>query len=381
MSQELFSADWRQSSDFNDLSRGLPRWSLSLVTGRVVKGLILANLVIYLAWGGLALYRAQMRPNLEKLQVETERARLIGEAEAYLAAARYGLAIREFQELLAAFPDDEDARQGVARAEQERDLAVRYQQAVALLDAERWEEAITTLHEMMAINPGYKDVPARLALVETQRELGRLYQEAEARFEDGDWPAAIEAYGAIRRRAPDYRRSEVNARLFDSCLNRGTELLEGAGRSVPAVDEAIHLFRQALTLRPKEPRASAQRRVAELYRDGLDRYLRGEWLEATKPLGMAYDSGFTMGGDVVELLRSGHAMAGDVFSESGKYDLAIQQYQAALELMDDAPSDGARLAAEMLARQELGKRVNGKVDVEAYKALINEYRRVIGRRQ
>jgi tetratricopeptide (TPR) repeat protein len=154
-----------------------------------------------------------------------------------------------------------------------------------------------------------------------------------------DWPAAIERLTWIRGEDPEFRRGQVEERLFQVYAFLARQELEEARGDVDRVQLALEYLRQALILRPTQQDLKTEQQQARAYVTGAEAYAGGDWVvavQAWEPVYIArrdYQDGV-----LARRMRETYPRAADALIEQANGDLVkLQQAIGYLEqaLLDD----------------------------------------------
>jgi len=217
----------------------------------------------------------------------------------HLTAGAYELAMAEFRLALQLHPGDALAAQGLAEAEVR--LAAR---------------------PTPTFQP-QEDIAAD------------LYEQGVAAFEAEDWEASIAALAQLRAFAPEHEIESVEDMLFTSLYNFGLSLL-----AEDSLEEGIFYLDQAQAMRPLDEGALWERDLAHRYLTAVG-YWAVDWERAIERFEEIYALAPAYR-DVFSRLYDAHVLFGDLWVEQGEMCPATEQYDAALELVDDPALRGRR---------------------------------------
>lgn len=304
---------------------------------RLMPRLALVLLFVGMAYAGIVLYRQWYLPSREQATVRAQELEWQRQGTEALARGDYETARMTFSRLLDMSPHDEAALAGLQEAERQAQLAADYQAALAAVEAGDITQAIARLGELQAQAPGYRDVSRRLAELKNAQGLDQLFATAEEHYAAGRWAEAIETYEALRKQSFTYQRATVEEHLFESYLAYGQALVQAPPAGRETVVQAQEAFQRALSLRPREPRASEEQELAYVYLQGLQLYEAGEWAQAIVFLRSVYDRRADyLGGTLARQLYRAYLSVGDAYLATGEQVKAFQQYEmAALLAVDD----------------------------------------------
>ena len=348
----LEEARWKASLD--EKAPRPKRIRPSILSHRLVKALLVANLIIYAGWGIFTVYDQRVQPALERQREEAAQTNLLHEGQRELAEGNYEGAIQRFQEVLARSPGDQEAQAGLSEAQEMATLASLYEQGLDLVKAERWNEALVPLEEIAQRKSGYEDVTKQIAFVKRQITLANLFDEAEALYQASHWLEAAAKYEEIRAIDLSYQQSIIEDHLFASYLNYGESLVALAGETLEPLKEAVELFEKALALRPLEPHVLAERGLAKACLEGSWLYEQGDWQGAVTKLQKVYEVRAEYArGRVAQLLYEAHIAVGDQYVEDEDYPAAREEYRKALEVARQMGDEATLMLDE--ARRKLAE--------------------------
>lgn len=317
--------------------RRLPGWAIGLLIGV----LIIAVVVAAVFAGDLPIFQRQSS--------EAEVAALYNRGQARLSVGDYEGAIQTFQELLAIDPENWEAQAALERAKKLKTLEELYVEANALIAEEKWDEAAGKLRAILEIDPNYRDAFALSAEVERQRRLIALYEQGKTNYELGNWAAAASDFEQMRTLDPTFRQDVVQEYLFQSYLNDGLALIEGAGEAIDPIREAIQRFASALGIHPRDKRAMEERRLANLYLDGRIAYTKGDWDQAISKMRDVYSARADYAdGWAARTLYSAYIQKGNAYLTEGDCESALDMYRLALTVEVDDKTVAEEKAAEAM---------------------------------
>jgi tetratricopeptide (TPR) repeat protein/tRNA A-37 threonylcarbamoyl transferase component Bud32 len=212
-------------------------------------------------------------------------------------------------------------------------LADDYQRALTYMDQGQWDQAVSLFDEILAITPDYKDAAEKKAEALEKQELTRLYEQGEAYFEQGEWDAAIAQWQELRDRDPGFNEASVKDMLCRAYLEKG--LLNVAtfdkDSDLRHLHEAMVDFGQGLAICPNKADLQEEEQLASLYLDANVAYRVGDWDEAITKLSVIYEL-WADYGQVTEKLYAAYVSRGDAYVEEKRWELAVAEYELALEL-------------------------------------------------
>jgi outer membrane protein assembly factor BamD (BamD/ComL family) len=253
---------------------------------------------------------------------------LYNRGQALLAVEDYDGAIAAFQELLSMAPDDREAQVGLERAKRLRTLDQLYREAKQLIADEDWNVAAERLKSIIELDPSYKDAHDLSSTVERQRRLIALYEQGKTNYELGNWAASTADFEQLRSLDASFRSDVVQEYLFQSYLNDGLALIEGAGEAVDPIKTAIQRFASSLGIHPRDKRAIEERRLANLYLDGRLAYGKKDWSETITKVRDVYSARSEYaGGWAARTLYSAYVQQGDEYLAAGNCQMALDMYR------------------------------------------------------
>jgi outer membrane protein assembly factor BamD (BamD/ComL family) len=312
--------------------------------GRSV-GIIISVAIVIIA--ALIAVFAGNPPLVSRRASEAEALALYNRGQARLAVADYDGAIAIFQQLLEMEPDNREAQAALERAKKLKTLDQLYQETQALLKEEQWDKAAEKLRAILELDPNYKDAYALLSDVERKRRLIALFEQGKTNFELGNWAAAASDFEQLRTLDPTFRTDEVQEYLFQSYMNDGRALIEGAGEALDPIKEALQRFASALGIHPRDKQAAEERRLATLYLDGRQAYIKGNWELAVQKVREVYSARPDYaGGWAARTLYSAYVQRGNQFMSAGDCQPALDMFTLALAVEVPDRSVAQERAAE-----------------------------------
>lgn len=330
----LEEARFKAALDEKPLSLRRSFWQRQWERWRAVAPwLVLAIVALGMVAVGVLAYQRRIVPARLARQEEIRLAYLRERGQSYLAARQYGLAIEAFQEVLTDVPDDQTALQGIATAEEKEQLETLYNRAAKLLEMDEWEAALHVMDRIQDRKPDYKGLGDMRAVAEMQLSLAATLEEAEAAYRQGDWEQVQLKYEQLRALDRSFETEVVSQRLFETYVRRGQDLAATASETLDPIQDAGELFAKALTLRPGEPQAVAERDWAQAYLVGWHAYADGNWQSVADALGQLHaDRPDYAGGRAGPLLYEAYLRNGQAYEAQGDPDSALAVYQDALEV-------------------------------------------------
>jgi tetratricopeptide (TPR) repeat protein len=164
------------------------------------------------------------------------------------------------------------------KLEEQRACAESYARAVELRERGSWQEALDLATQ---ISPECLKYRESRVLAEDLRELASLetaWQAAEAYLADEDWEQALEELAWLRAEAPEFRRAQVEQRLYQVHSMLAFDLLGRANGRTETLREALVHLGAALRLRPTDRTLIVEKSLAEGFIAGSEAYDRGDWV-------------------------------------------------------------------------------------------------------
>jgi outer membrane protein assembly factor BamD (BamD/ComL family) len=271
---------------------------------------------------------------------------LYNRGQSLLTAGNYEGAIAAFQELLQIDPNNRLAQVGLERAKRLRTLSQLYAEAQQLIAAEDWDRASEKLKSILELDPSYQNVSELSAKVERQRRLIALFEQGKTNYNLSNWAAASADFEQLRTLDPTFRSDAVQEYLFNSYMNDGLALIDGAGEAIDPLKQASQRFSSALGINPRDKSAIEERRLASLYLDGRVAYTKGNWDDAIVKMRDLYSTRPTYAaGWAARTLYSAYVQQGNQFLAAGNCFAALDAYTQALNVdVADKSLAQARLA-------------------------------------
>jgi tetratricopeptide (TPR) repeat protein len=207
-------------------------------------------------------------------------------------------------------------------------LAEDYQQALNYMDQGQWDQAVSLFDQILDAVPGYEDAARKKAEALEKQKLTDLYDQGKTYFEQGKWDEAIAQLQELRERDPGFNEASVEDMLCRAHLEKG--LLRVAAfdedGDLRHLHEAMVDVGKGLAICPDE-----ETRLASLYLDANVAYGTGNWDEAIANLSVIYELRPDYA-HVMEKLYAAYVNRGDVYAEEKHWELALADYELALEL-------------------------------------------------
>ncbi len=212
-------------------------------------------------------------------------------------------------------------------------LADDYQQALKFMEQGQWDQAVNLFDEILAAAPDYKDASERRAEAQEKLELTRLYEQGKEYFEQGEWDEAIAQWQELQDRDPSFNKASVEDMLCRAYLEKA--LLKVANfdedGDLRHLHEAMVDFGQGLAICPDKADLQEEKKLASLYLDANVACKAGDWDEAIAKLNVLYELQADYG-QVVERLYKAYVNRGDAYAKEKRWELALADYELALEL-------------------------------------------------
>jgi tetratricopeptide (TPR) repeat protein len=178
-------------------------------------------------------------------------------------------------------------------------LADDYQQALNYMDQGQWDQAVSLFDEILSSVPDYKDAQ---------------WQE-------------------LRDRDPGFEEALVEDMLCRAYLEKG--FLKAAAfdedGDLRHLHEAMVDFGQGLAICPDKADLQEEKKLASLYLDANVSSGAGDWDEAIAKLSVIHELRADYG-QVAEKLYAAYVSRGDAYVEEERWELALADYELALEL-------------------------------------------------
>jgi tetratricopeptide (TPR) repeat protein len=293
----------------------------------VLLGLVVAVFLAYQAWTVPA--QAE-RARLDRL----EQTRQV--AEVQIASGLYADAIRTYQEILAAVPNDPAAMAGLARAQRSEQAAKLYAQATEAMNAGDQAKAMQLLEEINKLELNYRDSSGLMDQIKSTQALAESFDGAVKVYQADNWLRAAQAFEAVRSTNPNFRPDEVKEYLFNSYAQLGTLQVEEA-ETIAAIQMADGYFQRALQVRPLDQNADAARQTVTTFLDGAEAYQAKNWDMAIRKLSVVHEQQPAyFGGRVAEWLFEAFMTTGETFMGQGDVFSARDRFASALRVAPTA---------------------------------------------
>lgn len=185
---------------------------------------------------------------------------------------------REFlDQLRAELPGNEEVEKLYLIVEQRQHWDDLFADGKDAFEAGEWELALELLSGVPPESAQYEAAQYLIQELQKQADLEDAWQEAELLVEAGDYPGAISILAWIRSQNPDFRRDQVEERLFELHRTLGLELIAEARGNTDLLREATVHLREALAIRPANQDLKDELDLAVAFVAGAEAYNRGDW--------------------------------------------------------------------------------------------------------
>ena len=281
----------------------------------------------------LGLYSAGVFDTLLGSQRQVRIRMLINQGRAAMNVGDYDRAVETFGEALSLDANSEDIKTWYAKAQRYQELASLYAQAEEDMVASDWDGALEKLDKILAFDPTYNDAAEKIALVKGQQALEARFAEAQAWSEQGHWSKAISILEQLQGEAPGFRTAKVQQALFDAHYRQGVGLMATADGSLDIVGQAIQSFDRALAISPSDEATLEEKRLADLYRQGLLFVNQQNWPQAVPVLQQIHESRSEyVDGMVASMLCTAHLELGNTYFAARDWERAYEQYRSVLAI-------------------------------------------------
>lgn len=226
-------------------------------------------------------YRQVWLPRVEAQQRAAYQQSLWDEARSLLEAGDLVGTRQVLEELQAELPGNPEVENLLQVVDQRQGWEDLYAECVAA--SNRDDDLQLALELCYRVPPeSSKHGAAQLLIQELQKQadLESAWSEAQAHIGSGEWQAAIDVLSWIRSQNPDFRRDQVEERLFELHRMLALQLIDEARGNVDQLREATVHINEALTLRPANQDLVDQRNLAVGFVAGAEAYDRGDWPSA-----------------------------------------------------------------------------------------------------
>jgi serine/threonine protein kinase len=256
---------------------------------------------------------------------------------------------------------DNDAKQKLKTLYEEAQLAIENdesQLAVALLDQILKEDPdyadAAELKRELTITPTITPTPEPVptaTLTPTPDPLVPILAQAQEAVELGNWSEALELLNEIKATDAEYEQALVKSLFCDAAVSRGIELLASVSLVADereSVSIALADFEAGAAECPRRTDLSDQAERASAYLEALDTSKNDfdTLIQILTPI-VAADPDYA-GLNAKNLLYDIHLSRGNNRRDAGEFVGALSDYEAALALKVDDPSEAQTRRAELL---------------------------------
>jgi tetratricopeptide (TPR) repeat protein len=326
-----------------------------------------------------------------------------------LLANRPEEALASFQEVAAINPNYPQLDAFMNQAKQMVEIETTYQGAAALKEKGDISGALRAFQSISDRDPRYKDVSLQIKDLQDSLSLEGQFAQATSAYGDNRWSEAVAGFEALKAADPTYRQADVEDLLYQSYLNAAEaklteqeptyeslleandyyrkalalkpqnreiinkqatarrsvqdylvnsyvntalQALTGQADSLDALQIAEDNFSKALALRPDDLQVIQQLEYARKYINGVESYNKGLWTQAITNLEAVYSNEAEYAnGTARQTLYEAYTARGKNGLASGDYLGALEDFQRAAVLAQDAPDSSLRLyeAQKMVA--------------------------------
>lgn len=244
--------------------------------------LLIGSGILGLGAGLMVGYREFVKDRVEVRQQEVRIESLWRESQRRMAAGDWSGAEEILDELAQLVPGDAGVEQARRELQEQKALDERYVDALAAQRAGNRLEALGLLRSIEDLSPGYRDVPQRIEQLEEQEALEALWLTAESRVQAQDWTGVIEVLNEMRARDPEYRRANVEQRLYEIYALLARQEIGQANGDLERLRQGLEHLDQALALRPTDPVLIREHALALDYVKGAEAMARQDWATAVE---------------------------------------------------------------------------------------------------
>src|SRR5690606_36858044 len=113
-------------------------------------------------------------------------------------------------------PNFSPARQGMAEARRQINLAVTYDLALEVANAGNLPRALNMLLGIQRLSPAFRDVDAQINRLHAMNQVADLYEQAEKAFAQHRWLEAVRLYEQVAAQAVDYQPEALGMHLSEA---------------------------------------------------------------------------------------------------------------------------------------------------------------------
>jgi TolB protein len=187
-------------------------------------------------------------------------------------------------------------------------------------------------------------VPSATGQTTGQSPTLTYWNAAAASVKAGRWQEALVNLTSLQKVDPLYRSTEVADLLYQTYMSLAAEQ-----ENVENLEGALQYYEKALLLRPDSVEVQRERKLISSYLDVLT-YSDADWPRAIELLETLYteDPQYR---DVEARLQDAHAAFGDQLADQQQWCLALDEYEAALSVRNQADLAQKRSAAQVQCEQ------------------------------
>jgi tetratricopeptide (TPR) repeat protein len=253
----------------------------------------------------------------------------------------------------------------VAEDDVQQRLKGLYEQAQQAVEAGNPDRALVFLDQILAENPDYADAagmrrdlvatltPAAGSFAPLQGDdpLAGTLQQAQTMVDNEQWSEAVDQLAELRSTDANYEQARVASLFCDAYIGRGLDVLSRIDSSAPQQDivkAALADFEAGAEECPRRVDLQDQAERAEAYLEALEtpqaEYDRR--IQLLTPI-VAAEPDYA-GNKAKQLLYEAYLERGNARQEASEIVGALSDYEAALALNVDDPSQAQRARAELL---------------------------------
>lgn len=246
-------------------------------------------------------------------------------------------------------------------------LKLLYEQAIQAEESGNKKEAIALLDQILKVNPDYADVAnRRQALVATptprptatpaptptsiEGGLTSLLDEAEAALGTSDWPKVLQLLDEVRAKDAQYQKTRVASLFCDALAGRGLETIANIGPKnlKQMMQTALDDFETGAKECPRRTDLRDQVERAKALLNALDAPQNNYDLliQLLRPI-IAVEPNYAAG-EAKNLLYNAYLSRGDSRQKESDIVGALSDYEAALSLPINDPSQAQTRRAQLL---------------------------------
>lgn len=255
--------------------------------------------------------------------------------------------------------------QASGNADTRERLKALYEEVQIAIEDDQTGVALAKLDQILSENPDYADAAEiRRELLATpspppdsgttvqDAQLDRLIDEAESSIELEIWDEAIDKLKLVRARDSDYQQALVSTLICDAYVGRGLEHLtriDAESTEKSLVNEAVSDFEAGVSICPRRTDLVDQAARATAYLEALDTPTSDYDLliSSLNPI-VAANPNYAAGNAKLMLYNAYLNRGLDRHATPELTATALADYEAALALNVDDPSEAQRLRAELL---------------------------------